>query len=34
MRTVERQRLVKHLGVLDRPTQREILAALADLFAE
>jgi mRNA interferase MazF len=34
IRTVDRQRLLKHLGALDHLTQREILAGLAELFAE
>jgi mRNA interferase MazF len=34
LRTVDRQRLQKPLGVIDRRTQRAVLAALAELFAE
>jgi mRNA interferase MazF len=34
LRTVDRQRLQKPLGVIDRRTQRAVLVALAELFAE
>ena len=32
--TVDRQRLVKHLGAIDEATQRMILDVLAEMFAE
>lgn len=32
--TIDRQRLVKQLGGLDRRTQQRVLAGLAELFAE
>ncbi len=34
IRTVDRQRLQKQLGAIDRSTQQAVLAALAKLFAE
>jgi mRNA interferase MazF len=34
LRTVDRARLVKRLGRISPATQREVLAALAELFAE
>jgi mRNA interferase MazF len=33
VRTVDKTRLVKHLGRLDDPTQQQVLARLAALFA-
>jgi mRNA interferase MazF len=34
IRTVDKVRLVKRMGHLDRPTQKAILATLAEMFAE
>jgi len=34
LRTVDRARLVKYLGHMDTDTQRKVLSALAELFAE
>ena len=34
IRTVDRSRLVRRLGTLDEPIQREVLVTLAELFAE
>lgn len=34
IRTVDKTRLVKKLGKLDRPTQRKVLDVLGELFAE
>jgi mRNA interferase MazF len=34
IRTVDKVRLLKKLGRIDRPTQQEILSLLADMFAE
>ena len=34
LRTVDRQRLIKRLGRIDRKTQAAVLDALAELFAE
>jgi mRNA interferase MazF len=34
MRTVDKSRLVRRLGTLDEPIQRDVLATLAELFAE
>jgi mRNA interferase MazF len=34
IRTVDKVRLVQKLGVLDAETQREVLATLAEMFAE
>ena len=34
IRTVDKARLVQKLGVLDAETQREVLATLAEMFAE
>ena len=34
IRTVDNVRLVKKMGRLDRPTQKAILATLAEMFAE
>lgn len=34
IRTVDKTRLVKRMGRLDRPTQKAILATLAEMFAE
>ena len=34
IRTVDKVRLVKKMGRLDRPTQKAILATLAEMFAE
>lgn len=34
MRTVDRERLVKHLGVLSKPTLLQVLAVLQEMFAE
>ena len=34
IRTVDQARLVKKMGRLDRPTQKAILATLAEMFAE
>lgn len=34
IRTVNKRRLVKHLGQLDRDEQRAVLDTLAELFAE
>jgi mRNA interferase MazF len=33
MRTIDRQRVVRSLGVLNTPTRRRVLVALAALFA-
>jgi mRNA interferase MazF len=33
LRTVDRTRLVKRLGLLDDPTQEQVLTALKELFA-
>jgi mRNA interferase MazF len=34
IRTVDKVRLVKHLGRLDKKTQARVLAVLAEMFAE
>ena len=34
MRTVDKARLVDRMGRLDRPTQKAVLATLAEMFAE
>ncbi len=34
LRTVDKERLVKRLGQISRETERAILAALAEIFAE
>jgi mRNA interferase MazF len=34
IRTVDKVRLVQRMGRLDRPTQKAILATLAEMFAE
>ncbi|MFO7630563.1 MAG: type II toxin-antitoxin system PemK/MazF family toxin [Prochlorococcaceae cyanobacterium] len=34
LRTVDRERLVKHLGVLSKPTLLQVLAVLQEMFAE
>jgi mRNA interferase MazF len=34
LRTVDHQRLLKHLGAIDHTTQHAVLDALAELFAE
>jgi mRNA interferase MazF len=34
IRTVDKRRLIKPLGMLDAATQRQVLQVLADLFAE
>ena len=34
IRTIDKVRLVKRMGRLDRPTQKAILATLAEMFAE
>ena len=34
LRTVDKQRLVKRLGKIDKGVQKEVLAALAEMFAE
>jgi mRNA interferase MazF len=34
LRTVDKQRLVKRLGKIDKGIQREVLLALAEMFAE
>ena len=34
LRTVDAERLVKRLGMLDRPTLRTVLAVLQEMFAE
>jgi len=34
IRTVDKARLVQKLGVLDAETQRDVLATLAEMFAE
>jgi mRNA interferase MazF len=34
IRTVDKRRLIKPLGTLDRATQQHVLRVLADLFAE
>jgi mRNA interferase MazF len=34
IRTVDRTRLVRRLGTLDAPTQKGVLAILAEMFAE
>lgn len=33
IRTVEKDRLVKHIGVIDRKTQARVIEVLAELFA-
>ncbi len=34
LRTVDKKRLIKQLGQLDKSAQKEVLAVLADMFAE
>ena len=34
IRTVDKRRLVRHLGKLDETTQRAVLSILAQMFAE
>ena len=34
LRTVDKKRLVKRLGRIDKKTQKEVLATLAEMFAE
>jgi mRNA interferase MazF len=34
LRTVDKERLVKRLGVIDRETGRAVLSVLAEMFAE
>ena len=34
LRPVDKNRLVKQLGQLDKPAQKEVLAVLSELFAE
>jgi len=34
LRTVEKKRLVKKLGRMDKKTQQAVLATLAEMFAE
>lgn len=34
LRTVDKARLVKHLGEIDPETGRKVLAVLAEMFAE
>ncbi len=34
LRTVDKKRLVKHLGRIDETTQRKVLQVLAEMFAE
>ncbi len=34
IRTVDKVRLVKRMGRLDRPTQKAVLATVAEMFAE
>ena len=34
LRTVDKRRLIKRLGRIDRRTQREVLDVLAEMFAE
>ena len=34
IRTVDKARLVRRLGTLDAPTQKDVLAILAEMFAE
>jgi mRNA interferase MazF len=34
LRTVDKQRLVKRLGKIDKVVQKEVLVALAEMFAE
>jgi len=34
IRTVDKLRLVKKLGMIDKSTQRDVLAVLAEIFAE
>ena len=34
IRTVDKSRLVRRLGVLDEPTQRAVLDVLSEMFAE
>jgi mRNA interferase MazF len=34
IRTVDKSRLVRKLGRIDRATQTEVLATLAEMFAE
>jgi len=34
LRTVDKQRLIKRLGTIDQEKQKEILAIIADMFAE
>jgi mRNA interferase MazF len=34
IRTVDKSRLVRKLGTINEPTQKDVLAALAEMFAE
>jgi mRNA interferase MazF len=34
IRTVDKSRLVQKLGRIDKPTQREVLVTIAEMFAE
>ena len=34
LRTIDKARLVRRLGKIDQPTQAEVLATLAEMFAE
>ena len=34
IRTVDKSRLVRRLGTINEPTQRDVLATLAEMFAE
>ena len=34
IRTIDKNRIIKKLGNLDKPTQREVLATLSELFSE
>lgn len=34
IRTIDKTRLIKHLGQIDRPIQKEVLSVLAEMFAE
>lgn len=34
IRTVDKRRLIKHLGKIDAATQQRVLGVLADMFAE
>lgn len=34
IRTVDKSRLVRRLGTINKPTQKDVLATLAEIFAE